>query len=94
MNNLELTDLLNFIAEELFPDLKLIFSMPNDTQMNVFYTHINLMNSIAIHKNEIICGDVVNKSKLEAILKMRIRDALRNLKIHIENSLEKLGETT
>lgn len=92
ITNIEFENDLNKLAEELFPNLKLDF-MVNRLQPTIFITNIQLACSVAVDRSEVLHGGILDKVKLEYILKMRVKDALIKLENLVQNDLDKLEES-
>ena len=83
-------DLLNTIAKELFPDLRLEFFSKAFIQDGVIGSPINVASFINIDVREIVQDNVFNMVKAKNILKTRTHEALLQLRNHVQNSLDKL----
>ena len=83
-------DILNTIAEELFPDLKLEFFSKAFIQDGVIGSSIDVASFINIDVREIVQDNVFNTAKAKNILKIRTHAALIQLRDHVQNSLDKL----
>ena len=82
-------DLLNTIAKELFPDLRLEF-LVDRKQMFIQTAFIMAQSPIHIDVKEVVHNNVFNTARAKNILEIRTHAALMQLKNYVQNSLDKL----
>lgn len=93
MRNIETIEFLNKIAKKQFPNVHLCFgpdlTSTGKRDKDIFSTCVSIASLLRIHKVE-LSHNSFDESKIEKILRIRLKNAYRNIIDFAQEELEKL----